>query len=142
MHAHKATFWRIFNIMLTIAVIGLIVAAVLVTTGCATIGTCERLAIAEEMAAYRNGSPVYRVHYYWWDMDEARFRGHARNYLLHPDNTRTYYDVGGVHWVPKPSKGNILYDSYDTRVINGTTNPPVAAPRRGDGRPPQREQGK
>jgi len=131
MHVHKATFWPT---LIAVTLIGL---TLILLCGCTTIGTCERLAIAEEMHHYKQGNPVFRVHYWWWSYDEARFKGHARNYLLHPDGTRSYYDVGGVYWVPKPAAYNIGYDSYDVRVINGVTNPPTAAPRRGDGGPPE-----
>jgi len=99
-------------------------------TGCTTIGTCERLAIREELHHYAQGNPVYRVHYWWWDADRAEFVGHARNYLLHDDLTRTYYDVGDVTHIPEPTPANIGFDSYDVRVSDGITNPPTVAPRR------------
>jgi hypothetical protein len=100
-------------------------------TGCQTVGTCERLAVAEEQHHFEQGNPVYRVHYYWWDTDKAAFVGHAVNYLRHPDGTRTFYDVAEVEDIPAPSPRNIAYDSYDVRVIDGVVSAPTVEPRRG-----------
>ena len=117
------TFWQVFAALCTIGVAALLVFG---ACGCQTVGTCERLAIAEELRE----PDVYRVHYWWWDEDSASFKGHARNYKRHPDGSRSYYDVGGVHNVPEPTATSIGYDSYDVRVSNGRTNPPTVAPRR------------
>ena len=117
------TYWEILAALFTIGVAALLVFG---ATGCRTVGVCERLAIAEE----RREADVFRVHYWWWDADACEFKGHARNYKLHADGTRSYYDVGGVHWVPEPTATSIGYDSYKARVIDGQTNPPTVAPRR------------
>jgi len=126
MHVHKATFWGIY----TAAMIAAAIALCFFACGCQTIGTCERLAIAEELRHHKQGNPVFRVHYWWYDAPSCEFLGHARNYRRLADGTRSYYDVGGVTNVPAPTKHNIGYDSYDARVINGVTNPPTVAPRR------------
>jgi len=124
-------FWRIYNTIVAISVIALIAAAILLLcAGCSTTsaGRCERLAINEEAYAHAKGRPVFRVHYYWYDAHGAQFRGHAVNYLRHPDGTRTYYDATGLmgtYGVPRPSAKNVGYDSYEHRVTDGVTNAPT-----------------
>ena len=120
----------------------ILLALALTLTGCTSIGICERRAIAEEQRGFMAGQPIFRVHYRWFDMDgiesvediaaaNPKLKHHAINYLLHVDQSRSYYDVGKGDYVVAPLLSSIWYDSYDVRVDGDKTFPPQAAPRHG-----------
>ena len=134
MHIRKQTFWGWYTALMVAGIIALCVFA----CGCQTVGICERLAVQEEQRGFMAGQPIFRVHYDYLDMPStgtnteramaATLRAHAVNYLLHPDGTRTYYDVQLGREVKAPR--SIWYDSYYERVQGNRTYPPTVADRR------------
>ena len=116
------------NIRYTISLALILLALALTLTGCTSIGICERRAIAEEQRGFMAGQPIFRVHHWWYNEDTV-FCNHAINYLLHPDGTRSYYDVAINEYVKAPDSKRIIYDSHETRVEGKKTFPPQTAPR-------------